>query len=113
MQGSRNRWHGMLGGEGGADFADEGGLAAEVGGEGLDGAECGGADVVLHALDVVMDDLGVEAEEGEEIGEELVAAGDVAGEGLAGGGEDEAAVFFVFEEALCVEALDHVGDAGL
>ena len=39
--------------------------------------------------------------------------GDVAGEGLPGGGEDEAAVFLVFEEALGVEPLDHVGNAGL
>jgi hypothetical protein len=96
-----------------ADFGEEGGLALEVAGEGLDGAEGGRADVVFHALDVVMDDLVVEAEELEEIGEEVVAVGDVAGEGFAGGGEDEAAIFFVFEEAFRVEALDHVGDAGL
>jgi hypothetical protein len=96
-----------------ADLADEGGLALELAGEGLDGAEGGGADVVLHALDVVVDDLIVEAEELEEIGEQLVALGDVAGEGLAGGGEDQAAVFLVLEQALGIEALDHVGDAGL
>jgi len=69
--------------------------------------------MVFHALDVMVDDLVVEAEELEEIGQELVALGDVAGEGLAGGGEDEAAILFVFQEALGIEALDHVGDAGL
>ena len=40
-----------------ADFDDEGGLALELGGKGLDGAEGGGADVVLHAFDIVVDDL--------------------------------------------------------
>ena len=95
------------------DFRQKRGLALELAGEGLDGAERGRADVVLHALDIVVDDLVVEAEELQEIGEEMVAVGDVAGEGFAGGGEDEAAVFFVFEEALGVEALDHIGDAGL
>jgi len=69
--------------------------------------------MVFHALDVMVDDLVVEAEELEEIGQELVPLGDVAGEGLAGGGEDEAAVLLVFQEALGIEALDHVGDAGL
>lgn len=69
--------------------------------------------MVLHALDVVMDDLVIQAEELEEIGQQMVPVGDVAGEGLARGGEDQAAVFFVLEEALRIEALDHVGDAGL
>ena len=96
-----------------ADFRQERGLALQLAGQGLDGAEGRRADVMLHPLDVVVDDLVVEAEELEEIGEEVVAVGDVAGEGFAGGGEDEAAVFLVLEETLGVEALDHVGDAGL
>ena len=38
---------------------------------------------------------------------------DVPGECFAGCGEGEAAVFFVFEESVRVEALDHIRDAGL
>jgi hypothetical protein len=49
----------------------------------------------------------------EKIGEQFVPARDVAGEGFAGRGEHEAPVFFVFEEALGVHPLNHVGDAGL
>ena len=96
-----------------ADFRKESGLALQMAGEGLDGAECGRADVVLHTLDIVVDDLVIDPEELQEIREEMVAAGDVAGEGFARGGEGEAAVFFILEEALGVQALDHIGNAGL
>jgi hypothetical protein len=96
-----------------ADFPNEGWLALELAGEGLDGAEGRGADMVLHALDVVVDDLIVEAEELEEIGEQLVTLGNVAGEGLASCSEYKAAVFLVLEQTLGIKTLDHVGDAGL
>jgi hypothetical protein len=82
-------------------------------GEDLDGAECGRADVVLHALDIVVDYLVIDPEELQEIVEKVVAVGNIAGEGFAGCGEGKAAVFFVLQEALGVEALDHVGNAGL
>ena len=52
-------------------------------------------------------------EELEEIGQELVPPGDIAGQRFAGGGQDQAAILLVFEEALAIEALHHVGDAGL
>ncbi len=69
--------------------------------------------MVLHAFDVVINGVVVEAEEFEEIGEELMAMGDVSGEGLARGGEGKATIFFVFEESVCIEALDHVSHASL
>ena len=96
-------------------FSRQRGLALEMAlVENFDGLQCRRADdEVLHAFDVVMDDLVVEAEELEEIGEEMVAVGDVAGQFFPGGGEGEAAVFLVFEQALGVEALDHVRDARL
>ncbi len=96
-----------------ANFRQQRGLALELAGEGLNGPQGGGADVVLHPLDIVVDDLVVQAEEFEEIREQVVPMGDIAGQGFAGGGEDQAAVFFVFEEAFGIQALDHVGDAGL
>ncbi len=69
--------------------------------------------MVFHAFDVVIDGVVVESEEFEKIGEQLVSPRDVPGECFAGCGEGEAAVFFVFEESVRVEALDHIRDAGL
>ena len=68
---------------------------------------------MFHSFDVVVNGVVVEAEELEEIGKELVAMGDVSGEGFARGGERKASVLFVFQESVCIEALDHVGDARL
>ncbi|MEY5016416.1 MAG: hypothetical protein RIS92_2774, partial [Verrucomicrobiota bacterium] len=93
--------------------AEEGGVFGEEGDEAFDGFEGFGAHVVLHALNVVINGVVVEAEEFEEIGEELMAMGDVPGEGLARGGEGKATIFFVFEESVCIEALDHVSHASL
>lgn len=85
----------------------------ELEGESLECSDGGGAEVVFHAFDIVVDGFWVEAEELEEIGEQLVAVGNVLGELFTRRGEDEASVFFVAEEAFGIEALDHVGDAGL
>jgi len=73
----------------------------------------GGAQVMLDAFDVAALDFSVEAEEGEETGKGFVAALDLAGDVAALIGEDEAAVFFVFEVAGFAEFLDHAGDGGL
>ena len=73
----------------------------------------GAADVVLHALHVVVDHVLRQAERLEEVGQQLVAAGDVARERLARRGQREAAVTFVLEQSFRVEALDHVGHARL
>ena len=68
---------------------------------------------MLHPFDVVLDHSIVDAEEFQKVRQKVVAPGDIAREGLTGGRENEAAIFFVLKQALAVEALDHVGDAGL
>ena len=68
---------------------------------------------MLHPFHVVVDHALLEAEQLQEIGQEVMPLGNVPREGFAGGGEDKAAVLFVFEQSLGVETLDHVGDAGL
>lgn len=95
------------------DLMPEFGLGFEEFGEFFNGIHCGWAEVVFHALDIVVSGFVRDAEELKEIGEEVVFASDVLCEFLAGGSENEAAVLFVMEEALGIEALDHVGDAGL
>jgi len=89
------------------------GMGFEVAVELFEDVERLGAHVVLHALDIVVNDLLGEAEQGEEIGQQCVAVGDAGGDLFAGAGEDHTAVFLVFYETLAVEALDHGGDAGL
>src|SRR4051812_31574024 len=42
-----------------------------------------------------------------------MAAGNIAGQGLARRREDEPSVFFILEEPIGVEAPDHIADAGL
>jgi hypothetical protein len=96
-----------------ADTRDERRLPLQLGGQRLDGAERRLTDVMFHALDIVVNDLVVDAEQFEKIGEQLMAPGDIFCERFTGGGEDEAAIFFVMEETFGIEALDHVGDAGL
>jgi hypothetical protein len=92
---------------------EQGRPALELRGQRLDGAQRGGADVVFHALDVVLDHALVYPKELEEIRQELVAPGDVAGQGFTGGGQDQAAILLVIEEALGIKPLHHVGDACL
>lgn len=68
---------------------------------------------MFHPFDVVVNDAFIEAKKAEEIGEELVPSRDVASQRFPGGREDEAAVLLVFQKAVGIKALDHVGDAGL
>ena len=68
---------------------------------------------MLHSFDVVMNHVLIETEQRQEIGEELVSSRNVAGERFAGSRQDEPAIFFVLEETIGIEPLDHVGDAGL
>ena len=56
---------------------NQGGLPFELRRQRLDRTQRGRADVVLHAFHVVVDDLVIEAEELEEIGQELMAPGQV------------------------------------
>src|SRR5205807_2980354 len=78
-----------------------------------DGPQGGGTDVVLHAFDVIMNHVLVEAQESEEIGEQLVPPRNIAGESLASDRQNQPAILLVFEEPITVEALDHVRYAGL
>lgn len=49
--------------------------------------------MVLHAPGIVVDCLVIHPDELQEICEEMVAVGDIAGEGFVRGGEGKAAVF--------------------
>src|SRR5471032_2692997 len=69
--------------------------------------------MVFHALDIMRDYSFVDAEELEEIRQELVAARNIAGKRFTGGSQDEAAVLLVVEETFAIESLHHVGDASL
>ena len=68
---------------------------------------------MFHSLHIVIDDAFIEAEEPEKIGQELVPMRNLAGQRFASGSQNEATIFFVLEETLGIEPLDHVGDAGL
>jgi hypothetical protein len=68
---------------------------------------------MLHALHIVMNDLRVEAQELKEIRQHLVPESNVSGEFFASGCENQSPIFFILQESLCVEFLDHVGNAGL
>lgn len=91
----------------------ERGVFWEEGGEAFDCLEGIWADMMFHAFHVVVDGVVVQIEELEEVGEQLVSARDVPGEGFTGSGQGEAAILLVFQQTIGVEALDHVGDAGL
>ena len=69
--------------------------------------------MMLHSFDIMVDHAIIDAEQFQEIGQELVTPGDVARQGLARSRENEAAIFFVLEETLAVETLNHVSDTGL
>lgn len=79
----------------------------------LDGAEGGGADMMLHSFDIAINHAVAEPEQSEEVGQKAVPMRDVARHFFAGRSQHKAAILFVFEKAFGAEALDHVGDAGL
>ena len=61
----------------------------------------------------MINDAAHQAEKLEKIGNKPVTTRDFAGKPCSGCGQDQAAVFFVFQEALGIESLDHIGHAGL
>src|SRR5436190_13557563 len=87
-------------------FFKEGGKV----GENLD---CGRAEVVLDAFNVVLLGFGVQPEEGKKARQGLVPLSNPAGDLLALWGADEAAIFFVVEVAQFAKLLDHASDGGL
>ena len=68
---------------------------------------------MLHSFDIMVDHAIIDAEQFQEIGQELVPPGDITRESLARGRKNEPAIFFVLEETLAVETLNHVSDTGL
>ena len=96
-----------------ADALQKGWLTLELPRQAFDGVDCRRTDVMLHALDIVVDGALVQSEQLEKIGQQLVPVGDVERERFARRGENQAAVLFVFEEPLGIEFLHHVGDACL
>src|SRR5260370_15211569 len=66
-----------------------------------------------HSLDVEINDRIVQAKKLQKISEQLVAMRDAAGELFAALGQHKTAIFFVFEQSFRIEALNHVGHAGL
>jgi hypothetical protein len=70
-------------------------------------------DVVLHAFHVAVDGILIDLEEAQELSEQFMPIDNGLGDALTFVGEDGAAVFLVFDESLGVEALQHIGHAGL
>jgi hypothetical protein len=77
----------------------------KIAGEAIDGLECLRAYVVFHAFDIVLDNVWGDSEKCEKPLEQIVATGDLAGNAQAAGSQNEAPVFFVFDEALGIETL--------
>ena len=100
-------------GGGGPELRAQGRTPPQLGGQCFNRTEGGGADMMFHSLDIVIDDAFAQAKELKKISEELVSMGDAARQFFAGSGQNESAIFFVFEQTLRAEALDHVGHAGL
>ena len=69
--------------------------------------------MVFHALDIMLDYTLVDPEELEEIRQELVPLGNIAGESFTSGGQDQAAILLVIEKAFGIESLHHIGHARL
>ena len=68
---------------------------------------------MFHSFHVMINDAVIEAEQSQKIGEEFVPVGNLAGQVLAGSGQNQPAILFVFQKALTVESLHHVRHAGL
>ncbi len=68
---------------------------------------------MFHSFDVVINDTIAQAKKLQKISEQFVAMRDAAGELFARLGQDKTAIFFVFEQSFRIEALNHVGHAGL
>ena len=69
--------------------------------------------MVLHTFDIVIDHIGGESQKMEEVTEQLVPVSDVAGQFFPSRGQNKPPVFFVFQQPLGVEFLNHIGDACL
>jgi len=82
-------------------------------GQCCDSAQRGWTDVMFHPFDVVIDHAIVEAEKSKKISEQFMASRNVSGQCFARCCQDQSAILLVFEQAFAIEALYHVGYAGL
>ena len=79
----------------------------------LDRPNGGSTDVMLHAFHVMINDALIQTEQSKKIGLQFVPVDNFLGEILACCGQDQPAIFFVFQKPFGIESLDHVGNAGL
>lgn len=88
-------------------------MLLQLANEALDCAQSLSTDMVFHPLDIVIDDIVLNPEHAQEISQELMPLHNVARQRLAGSCQDQATIFFVFEQSFRIQPLDHVGDACL
>ena len=68
---------------------------------------------MFHSFHVMINDAVIQPEQSEKIGEKFVPVRNFASEILAGCGQNQAAIFLVFQKPPRVEPLYHVRHAGL
>ena len=68
---------------------------------------------MLHSLDIVVNDTMVEPKQPEEISQKFVSLSDLMGQALACRGQNKSPIFFIFQQPLSIQSLDHVCHAGL
>ena len=86
------------------------GMAAH---KGAAGGEGGAGNVMLHAFNIAVDGFLIDIEEAQKLGEEFVPVDDCLCDPLSFTGKDRSPVFLMFNKALGIQPLEHVGDAGL
>lgn len=96
-----------------ANGSKESRSALEMFGKRFYGADGCGANVMLHAFDIVMNGLGIQSEQLEKVRQQLVTVRYISCKLLPRSSQHKPSILFVFEQALCVEFLNHVGNAGL
>src|SRR5882724_12926854 len=85
----------------------------KLSGESFNCAESRRTNVVFHSLYIVINDAVVEAKKSQEIRQKFVPLGDLMCQALAGCCQNKSAIFFVFQQPLGVQSLNHVGHACL
>ncbi len=68
---------------------------------------------MFHSFHVMINDALIQAEQSQKIGEKFVPVHNLASQILAGCGQNEPAIFLVFQKALRIEPLHHVRHASL
>ncbi len=68
---------------------------------------------MFHSFHVMINDALIQAKQSQKIGEKFVPVHNLASQILAGCGQNEPAIFLVFQKAFRIEPLHHVRHAGL